>query len=149
MSTYYLDTSALVKLYVAETGSAWMESIAVLETGHLLLTSRITSVEVTSALARRWREGTLAHRDYADALQAFRYDLLTRYRLVEVDETVSNLAMDLVDRYPLRAYDGLQLASALVADRALRLMALSPLIDRLVAAARSEGLFADNPNRHP
>jgi predicted nucleic acid-binding protein len=153
MSTYYLDTSALVKLYVAETGSAWLQSITIPETGHLLLTSRITLVEVASAIARRRREGYLSLPDYADALQALRYDALTRYSLIEVSTEVSALAMDLVDRHPLRAYDALQLASALLANQALRLTALSPLTflsadNRLVSAARAEGLIADNPNLH-
>lgn len=151
MATYYLDTSALVKIYVAEMGSRWMQSIAAPTAGHLLLTSRITPVEVASALARRRRDGLLAPSDYADALQAFRYDTFTRYRLVEIDASVSDLAMSLVDRYPLRAYDALHLASALVVNRILYLLALSPLTflsadERLVTSARAEGLTADNPN---
>jgi len=153
MSTYYLDASALVKLYVAETGSAWLQSLIIPEAGHLLLTSRITLIEVASAIARRRREGYLPPPDYADALQALRYDALTRYSLIEVSTEVSNLAMDLVDRHPLRAYDALQLASALLANQALCLTALSPLTflssdNRLVSAARAEGLIAENPNLH-
>jgi predicted nucleic acid-binding protein len=74
--------------------------------------------------------------------------------LVEVDAAVSDLAGELVDRHPLRAYDAVQLASALAANRILQLLALSPLTflsadDRLVAVARAEGLIADNPNLHP
>ena len=153
MTTYYLDTSALVKRYVAEAGSIWLPSIVAPATGHLLLTSRITMVEVAGALARRRREGSLAPSDYADALRAFRYDTFAQYKLVEVDAAVSDLAGDLVDRHPLRAYDAVQLASALAANRILQLLALSPLTflsadDRLVAAARAEGLIVDNPNLH-
>jgi predicted nucleic acid-binding protein len=51
MATYYLDSSALVKRYVAETGSAWLQSIVAPATGHLLLTSRITTVEVAGVKA--------------------------------------------------------------------------------------------------
>jgi len=154
MPTYYLDSSALVKRYVAEAGSIWLQPIVAPATGYLLLTSRITTVEVAGALARRRREGSLAPSDYTDALQAFRYDTFTQYRLVEVDASVSDLAGDLVEHHPLRAYDAVQLASALAANRILQLLALSLLTflsadDRLVAAARAEGLMADNPNLHP
>ncbi len=62
-------------------------------------------------------------------------------------------ARDLLDRYPLRAYDSVQLASALVANQALVLRKLPPLIfvsadDRLVKVATAEGLATENPNSH-
>lgn len=154
MATYYLDSSALVKRYVAEVGSGWLQTIVAPGADHLLLTSRITTVEVASALARRRRESSLSPAEYADAVRAFRYDTLTQYKLIEVDVRVSDLAGDLADRYPLRAYDAVQLASASEANRILRVLSLPPLIflsadNRLIAAALAEGLIADNPNAHP
>ncbi len=154
MATYYLDSSALVKRYVAEVGSAWLQAIVAPVAGYLLLTSRITTVEVAGALARRWREASLSPSEYADALQAFRYDTFTQYQLVEVDAAVSDLARDLVDRHPLRAYDAVQLASASEANRILQVLSLPPLTflsadNQLVAAALAERLIADNPNLHP
>lgn len=60
----------------------------------------------------------------------------------------------MIDRHPLRAYDAVQLASALRASRALQAARLPPLLflsadDRLTAAATHEGLATDNPNAHP
>lgn len=54
----------------------------------------------------------------------------------------------------LRAYDAVQLAAALTANDALVTADLSPLIfvaadNDLLAAARAEGLAADNPNLYP
>jgi predicted nucleic acid-binding protein len=95
MATYYLDSSALVKRYVAEVGSAWLQTIVAPAAGHLLLTSRITTVEVAGALARRRREASLSPAEYADAVRAFRYDILAQYKLTEVDARVSDLAGEL------------------------------------------------------
>ena len=35
MSAYFLDTSALAKRYVVETGSAWMTSLKDADAGHV------------------------------------------------------------------------------------------------------------------
>ncbi|WP_201789158.1 type II toxin-antitoxin system VapC family toxin [Scytonema hofmannii] len=53
MTVYFLDSSALVKRYVPETGSAWIRAISDLNTGNSLIIARITWVEVRSAIARR------------------------------------------------------------------------------------------------
>ena len=55
--------------------------------------------------------------------------------------------------HPLRAYDSVQLASALAANQALVLRTLPPLIlvsadDRLMKVAVAEGLTTENPNLH-
>jgi predicted nucleic acid-binding protein len=41
-----VDSSALVKRYVPETGSAWIQAISAPITGNLLIIDRITWVEV-------------------------------------------------------------------------------------------------------
>lgn len=45
MIPYYLDTSALIKHYVAELGSQWVEAVIFGPDDILLLTSRVTMVE--------------------------------------------------------------------------------------------------------
>jgi predicted nucleic acid-binding protein len=59
----------------------------------------------------------------------------------------------LVTKHPLRAYDAVQLASAMrVQARALaKIPGLTFLTadDRLKSIAQAEGLSADNPNDHP
>jgi uncharacterized protein len=113
VSAYFLDSSALVKRYVPETGSAWIQAIADAATGNLLIISRITWVEVLSALARRQREGSLSATDVDLIIQQFSYDLNNQYQVVELDRTVTENAGQLVNQYPLRAYDAVQLASVL------------------------------------
>lgn len=141
---YYLDTSALIKRYVAEPGSTWIRTLADPTAPHLLLTARLTVVEARSALARRKREALISDDDHA----------FTQYHFVELEGAVVNLAGDLLDRHPLRAYDAVQLASALMINSALIAADLSGLIfltadDRLLSTAQIEGMDCDNPNLHP
>ncbi len=154
MTTYYFDTSALSKRYVRETGTAWIRTLVAPDAAHTLLTARITMVEVYSALARRKREGSVPPADCDVAAQALTAHSASDYDFIELELPIVRLARELLDRHPLRAYDAVQLASALVANRALLAAQLAPLIflsadDRLNAAARAEGLPVDNPNTHP
>lgn len=153
MSVYYLDTSALIKHYVLESGSVWVDAVLFALPDTLLLTSRVTIVEVRSALARRRREASIPLSDHADILAAFREDCDMRYHLIELDQRIADAASDLLDQYPLRAYDAIQLASAAESAEALARVALPPLVfvsadERLLASAQALGLPAENPNLH-
>ena len=54
-SAYFVDSSALVKRYVRETGTAWVRSITRRRSSTDIFIALITAVEVTSAIARRRR----------------------------------------------------------------------------------------------
>jgi predicted nucleic acid-binding protein len=64
VNAYFIDSSALVKRYVAETGTAWIQEITAPFSGNQLIIARITWVEVFSALARRQREDGLSSADH-------------------------------------------------------------------------------------
>jgi hypothetical protein len=73
---------------------------------------------------------------------------------VEFELPVIEEAGQLLERQPLRAYDAVQLASALVAARTLADGGVAQPVfltadDRLLALAEAEGLSTDNPNLHP
>ncbi|MCI0711126.1 MAG: type II toxin-antitoxin system VapC family toxin [Chloroflexi bacterium] len=55
MSHFYFDSSALVKRYLRETGSAWVRSLASPSAGHTIVVAAITRVEVAAAFAARHR----------------------------------------------------------------------------------------------
>lgn len=154
MTAYFLDSSALVKRYVSETGSAWIQQITAPQTGNLLFIARITWVEVISAFARRQREGSLTSADFAQVIHEFRSDLNTQYQVIELDAKLAERAGQLVGQYPLRAYDAVQLASVLLLQPAFATTQSTELIfltadNRLSAVAISLGLLTDNPNHHP
>ncbi len=128
MTTYYLDSSALGKRYVQEQGSEWIRALTNPLAEHTLLTARISMIEIYSALARRRQEGSVSPTDCDTAAQAFASHSATQYEFVELDLNVVNIARSLLGRHLLRAYDAVQLASALLANRILQAADLPSLI---------------------
>jgi predicted nucleic acid-binding protein len=134
----YFDASALVKKYVEEQDSdlvrEWLlEGPAA--------TSRLSEVEITSALMRRCREGSISQADRDAALMAVRNDFQVLIK-VELSPQVVTLARELLIGYHLRAGDAIQLASCLLLrNRGLDLEFLA-FDGRLNLAARAEGLGA-------
>jgi uncharacterized protein len=151
---FFLDSSALIKRYVAEQGTAWVRAVALPSAGHTIVLAPVSQVEVFSGVSRRKREGVIAAR----TAQAIRL-LLNRhtqreYMIVELTSPLIQAAQDLLDKHPLRAYDALQLASALMANGRLTAARLLPLVfvsadTRLLTTATAEALTVDDPNAHP
>ncbi|OOP55959.1 MAG: hypothetical protein AYP45_11800 [Candidatus Brocadia carolinensis] len=67
----YLDTSALVKKYVAEEGS---ENIVAIMKSPVIATSRLTYPEILSTLVRRFRVGDITNNKLKEILKAFESD---------------------------------------------------------------------------
>jgi len=118
-SPVYLDTSALAKLYVQETDSDELDSALVGR--HDLLISELTLTELTSALARRIREGALeaaaGRRIYQ---QVFRDIRAGEYRLLDLTSAThreaERLLLTMGRHAPIRAADSLHLATAALAE---------------------------------
>ena len=154
VNAYFLDTSALVKRYVPEIGSDWILSITDPATDNDLAISQITWVEVHSAFARRLRDGSLSAQRFDLIAQKVREDFENGYRVIDVDRTLIETAGALVMQNPLRAYDSVQLASALRVQSLLTSIPETQLIfvwadNRLLDIAQSAGLATDNPNNYP
>jgi len=134
----YLDTSALVKLYVEERGSQAVR--ALLERAQVVSTSRVAYVEMRAGLARKLRQGELREKEYKYILSEFEKDWKD-YFVIEVSEGVANLGGELVEKHPLRALDALHLASALfLRERVRSDVFFSSFDERLNEAAKAEGL---------
>jgi predicted nucleic acid-binding protein len=104
----YFDTSALIKRYVREQGSARVMSLL---SRHGLLSSAITPVEILSALCRRRHNGDLSEEDFAATLGRVQSERV-RWELVEVGETVLSGAEKIVqETVPMRALDAVHVAS--------------------------------------
>ena len=127
MTTYYVDTSALVKRYVDEAGSDWVRAALSQSPPPSMILVNLAIVEMTSALARRRRERLLTPAEYTQIQDAFRSDCLNEYRIVTAAEGIIDEANRLLERYPLRAYDAVHLATAVVANRHLVADGLTPL----------------------
>ena len=133
---YYLDTSALVKRYVAEPGSA---AVRALFTRKQVATTRIAFAELCATLARLTRERSLSERA-RDAI----FDRLTAdfsaMSIVEVRPMLLQRVPELVVRQPLRGYAAVHLAAALVVRQRGVAVEFWAADARLVEAARTEGL---------
>lgn len=151
MAYYHVDSSAIVKRYVCETGSEWIKSLSHPDSRNQISLVTITKVEVASAFSRRCREGTVTEKERDRWLNTFLFDCSNQYRLIEVNTIMIDLAIELTKRYALRAYDVVQLSAALIINRALLARGLASLTfvsadDRLCSAGLAEGLSVENPN---
>ena len=112
----YLDTSAVVKLYVEEAGATTVRRVV--QDATQVGTSRVTYAEARAAFARRARERGFAPSAHKALVRRFEQAWETYVRL-DVTEPLVKLAGDLAERHALRAYDAIQLASALTLQRDL------------------------------
>jgi len=118
-SPVYLDTSALVKLYIPEPRSDELEAAIVGRRD--LFVSDLALTELCSALARRSREGDMAPQDTERVYRRAARDLSERsFRCAELTPRVhrdaERLLLSIGRDLPLRAADALHLALALVVD---------------------------------
>ena len=126
-----------MKRYVEEVGS---ESVRTLLAEATPVSTRFSEVEIASALARRCREGAFPLSERDRAITQVREDF-RGVSLVETTPGVVGKAVSLLVRHSLRAADALQLASCLELQERLGLpVRFVAFDDRLIAAARTEGL---------
>ena len=105
----YLDTSSLVKLYVEETDSEKINSIA--NKAAVISTSKIAYAEARSAFARKQREGGFSVSILRKVVEDFNKDWES-YFLIEVTDGLIRFAGDMAEKYLLRGFDSIHLASA-------------------------------------
>lgn len=137
----FADSSALVKLYADEQGSD-----AVRRYPHLVV-SQLARVEVPAALWRKHRMGELAATDARILVADFEADYFAagteppRFSVIAVTADIIDAAAHLAGVHGLRAYDAMQLASALaVADAVPEGLDFLAYDGALNAAAATEGL---------
>lgn len=109
----YVDTSALVKLFLAESGSQIVSHVW--EGADGLVTSAATYPEARAALAAAAREGRITRRILPRSVA----ELDRRFSSIDVIELrrpLASVAGSLAERYALRGYDAVHLASALAVD---------------------------------
>lgn len=153
MAEYFFDSSALVKAYIAETGTDWVRTILD-DPQHRISISALAEVEVISALTRRFNEGDLTQGELDQACDELTQDCAT-YFLVDITNQILEAAVENARNHSLRAYDAVQLASAIAVKTAL-LMTQNNAVDftlvsadlALNDAAPQEKLQVEDPNFH-
>ncbi len=140
---YYLDSSALVKRYAAESGSDKVTSL--IEGDYKIAVSWLAVPETLSAVARRAKGGSICAEDLASIRSQFNQDM-QRFMIVDVCGAAIDGIEKLIDRHALRGADSIHLSTALWLCKATK----SPVVfvasdNELLIAARAERLKIINP----
>ncbi len=134
----YLDTSALLKRYFKEAGSEEVNSKW--KEGTEIVTSVVTYAETVASIHRKRRETSLPHNILTTIIRLFQKDW-KGFFTVEVNNDLNAMVDKIVAVHPLRGFDAIHLASALVVSERVPEDFLFACFDqRLLQAARSEGL---------
>ena len=146
MATVYLDTSALIKRYIDEEGTAQVIALTEGSVSARVIILDVALLESRSAVRRRQREGDISDSDADRILKQIEEDASSSFLFQPSTSAVMEEAARLIDRHPLRTYDALQLAGCLVARRGVAEPLTFVCADaRLCDVAGLEGLTVLNP----
>lgn len=109
----YFDTSALVPLLVEESSTSLCGDLW--DSADEVVTTRLTYVESSAALAMGLRLGRITGRDHNGARRRLS-DLWQEIAVVELDEELMGSAGDAARAHGLRGYDAVHFAAALSVD---------------------------------
>jgi len=113
LALYYLETSALVKLYVREPGTDYLLQLANNLVENRFAVLALSQVEFRSAIRRRERAGDIDPKMADLILDRFQQHIEARFLRQALADAVLDGASEMIDRYALRAYDAIQLAGCL------------------------------------
>jgi len=148
LALYYLETSALVKLYVYELGTERLLALSTGDAGHRFAILSIAQVEFRAAIRRRQRSGEIPGHAADELIASFRQHSEAKFLIQPFSDSLLDVAFALLDGYALKGYDAMQLAGYLL----LRSIsgAEEPVFvcadKALLSAARSEGCPIMDPS---
>jgi uncharacterized protein len=139
----YLDSSALVKRYIEESGSTRVSDI--LTKSDLVTVSRLAYAEVLSAITRRQKAGDISIRSFEKITLAFKSDW-DRLVVIELWKEVWGFVERIIARHALKAADSIHLSTALWLKQSLKTEVVFIASDiELLKAAQKEKLKIINP----
>lgn len=151
MSAYFLDTSALAKLYRREGGSDFVDRIFSDPESRRII-SRVTIVELESVFARKLRTGEIDQQAVRIARLRFEADLGGSHLLLaSVNDDHFRIARRLLVKYSLaealRTLDALQLSVGLGLKSAGLVTMFVAADQKLCRVAALEGFEVVNPEQ--
>jgi predicted nucleic acid-binding protein len=146
LSFYFLESSALAKLFVQERGTDRLIALVEPLASAQKLVSCLALLDVYAAIRKRERAGGITAADAAAVLEKLNAEF-SQMTEQPVSAAVTDTAKQLLDRYGVRPVDALQLASCCLART------MSGVTDyifvstnaMLLDAAKAEGLQVLNP----
>ena len=117
----YVDSSALIKRYLQESGSKQINARIEQNTKLVLpvITSVLTYAEIHTALARKLKDRTLPVIEHHRAASRFESEWKTYLGRIELKPGVLAIVANLVKKHPLKTADAIHLASAISINRQL------------------------------
>ncbi|NHC33588.1 type II toxin-antitoxin system VapC family toxin [Scytonema millei] len=154
MAVHFLDSSALVKRYISEIGSAWILELFNPVFNNEVFVAAISGVEIVAAVTRRARGGSISATDAKAVCSQVKSDLQTEYQIIEIADSIIDAGMKFAETHGLRGYDAIQLAAGCAVNELCIANNLPSIIfvsadKELNVAALSEGLVVENPNDRP
>jgi len=138
MTSYYIDTSALVKRYRVEQGTAVIDNLLHNPTQEdRYFTSFLTVLEFTSSILRLAKGSYIKENTAAEMIARFRRDLSEMFQIWPVDDEVLSTSIGMVEKHLLRSADAIHLATAAVISELLsepKLVMVSSDRELLIAA---------------
>jgi predicted nucleic acid-binding protein len=107
----FFDTSALLKHYIAESGSSTVDTI--LNEAEEIYISPITYIESNSALIRRYENKEISNKDLKYVQKNLLKDIKV-FNVVLFNEKLENKAIYLIKKHKIRSLDSIQAASCLI-----------------------------------
>jgi predicted nucleic acid-binding protein len=145
--TFFLDSSALIKLYHQEPGTERVEEIFAAPDTSVVI-SELTTIELRSALARKVRTGEITLQAEEEVVANFDQDCVDRFLTEALTSAVIHQAKELLKKHghqrALRSLDAIQLATFTIVRT--RWEAVFVCADaRLCEIVKAEGHSALNP----
>ncbi|MBD3328112.1 PIN domain-containing protein [Candidatus Peregrinibacteria bacterium] len=138
----FFDTSALVKLYHQEEGTAVLDNLLA-EEQFVIVISDLCIIEMVSALAKKVRTEEITAAVFEAVVTAFEEDVLG-FEVLHISQEEKHRAVELLKSWGLeeglRTLDALQLASALTRNMTTSLDLFVAADSTLVSVAKKESL---------
>jgi len=142
---YFLDTSALVKIYHKEAGTE--KVLNIYKSTNNITISELSKVEFTSPVHRKFREKEINEKTLDALLEKFQFDIEDKYEILIFSSAVIDEAFHLLRKYAktkaLRSLDCIQLAFFEICCNSKDIFVCSDV--KLVEAAKFEGYKVLNP----
>lgn len=142
----YFDSSALVKRYLEEIGSATVNKI--INDSPVIATAKLTYPEILSAFARKFKAGDFSKTVFHKLLDKFENEW-NYFLVIEFKDELFQIIKHIAANHRLKAADSVHLASALWLKQSIKediIFAASDIV--LLKSAKTEKLSIINPQEN-